>query len=115
MNQNIRILLSLFVVSVYSGPKSVSAHGTEEEHQRELLLSYMTMYSLVVSSLSGIVFLTFWVMTRNKFKNVNHKSKEGGALVNTLKQKVKLYKWLTILSVIVLLFSVGLNFLNKNL
>jgi hypothetical protein len=97
----VSIIFSLFALPVYA-----LAHGTEVEHQREMM---MNTYVLIGAGLLFIFFLIAYLVTNNKANSLkNVKKKEEREKRFQLIKTVKKLKWAWILSLIVVLISGGM-------
>jgi photosystem II stability/assembly factor-like uncharacterized protein len=114
MNKIRTYLFSIVMLIMSLVPLQVFAHGTRDEHQRELFLNQFITYSLAVTALLSIFFIFYWVITIRKINTINVRKKEGRIQRDKLQQKAKIYKWLSILSVVALLLSGGLSLLQPS-
>jgi len=86
-------------------PVGVFAHGTEEEHQREMLTATLLNYSFIVSSiLLGLGIILFFLI-RNQLKTVNVKKQEGRLKRDKLQRWLKLSRWVSVLALLALAVS----------
>lgn len=101
-----KIKVSLFILSIFTFlPVQMMAHGTEEEHQREVAISpYFFAGSLILL----IVFLSLFFITRNKVKQLeNVKKQEDRIKRQQLSQSMSGLKWVSIAAVLATLISGG--------
>jgi hypothetical protein len=104
-------LCLLFILTLVLGtlPVAVFAHGTEDEHQRELFLNQFITYGLAISALLAAFFIILWLLTNSKLNKINVRKKEGRIQRDKLQQKVKIFKWISVISIIALVLSGGLS------
>ncbi len=106
-------VLFIFTILLGAFPVGVFAHGTEDEHQKEVFLQNVITYSLYGTSILVILFVILLILTKKKINQVNVKKKEGREKRDTLNQIAKFYKWLSILSLIALILAGGLNLMTN--
>lgn len=106
-------ILSVLLLILGTFPAAVFAHGTEEHHQKELLLQNTLTYSLIALLLLTGLFIILFIMTKIKMQNLNVKKKDGRIQRDNLKKRVTLYKWMSILSLVAVVLTGGLSLLSE--
>jgi len=98
-------LFTFLISALFMIPVGVFAHGTEEEHQREMLTATLLNYSFIVSSiLLGLGIILFFLI-RNQLKTVNVKKQEGRLKRDKLQRWLKLSRWVSVLALLALAVS----------
>jgi uncharacterized Tic20 family protein len=92
-------------------PANVLAHGTEEEHQKELLLNTMLKNGLIASLVLFVGLIAVWYFLKKKMNTLNIKKKEESIKRNQLD---KLSKIVLFISVIPLLAAIILGVMQSN-
>ncbi|WP_227935586.1 F510_1955 family glycosylhydrolase [Alkalihalobacillus deserti] len=92
-------------------PINVLAHGTEDEHQQELLLNSMLKNGLISSIVLFAALIAVWYFLKKKMNSLNMKKKEESVKRNRLNT---LSKSVLFISVIPLLAAVILGFMQNN-
>jgi hypothetical protein len=94
----VSIIFSLFALPIYA-----LAHGTEAEHQREMM---MNTYVLIGSGILYIFFFISYLVIKNKAESLNNvKKKEDREKRSQLTKVVQKLKWGWMLSLVVVLIS----------
>lgn len=107
-----RLLYSLgTLLTLLSIPFTALAHGTEEEHQQELLMNAMLKNGLIASLVLFIILVAIWYFVKKKINTLNAKKKEENLKRNKLN---KLSKAVLFISVIPLLAGITLGFMLNN-
>jgi hypothetical protein len=104
--KKLAVFLSM-VFSVFYLPYIVFAHGSDEEHQQELLMNTFFKYGMIFSTVLLVLGLVFWLRTRRKLSGVNVKKQEGRIMRDRLKRVSRVYGTLTLIGVLTL---AGLGF-----
>lgn len=102
---NLKSLFTFLIVSLFTIPVGVLAHGTEEEHQQEVATNTFLNYGLVVSAILFVVgvILLFWI--KNRLKTVNVKKQEGRNQKDKLQKLLKVSQWVSALSLLALVLT----------
>jgi phosphoribosyl-AMP cyclohydrolase len=86
-------------------PIQVFAHGTEDEHKKEIALS---TYVLAGSAIVFIVFLALFFMTRKKARQLNNaKKQEDREKRQQLSKTANVLKWVSIVALVATVISGG--------
>ncbi|MGJ9385387.1 F510_1955 family glycosylhydrolase [Salipaludibacillus sp. CF4.18] len=99
------------VLTLLAIPFNVLAHGTEEEHQQELLMNTMIKNGIIGSLVLFVVLLLVWYVLKKKMNGLNIQKKEESVKRNKLN---KISKSVLFLCFIPLLAAVILGFLHNN-
>ncbi|WP_227935953.1 F510_1955 family glycosylhydrolase [Alkalihalobacillus deserti] len=99
------------LLTLLSIPFTALAHGTEKEHQQELLMNTMLKNGLIASIILLVGLIAVWYFVNKKMNTLYVKKKEENSKRNKLN---KLSKIVLIISVIPLLAAIILGFILKN-
>ncbi|WP_134700590.1 F510_1955 family glycosylhydrolase [Ammoniphilus sp. YIM 78166] len=75
--------------SMFYVPLHVLAHGTEEEHQREIFMQNLIRYGFITSIAVFIILIAAWFLVRRRMKSLNVKKKEERIQRNKLEKAGK--------------------------
>lgn len=96
-------LMASLIFSLFVLPISAFAHGTEAEHQREMM---MNTYVLIGSGIVYIFFFISYLVIKNKAESLkNVKKQEDREKRSQLTKNVRKLKWGWMLSLVVVLIS----------
>jgi DNA-binding beta-propeller fold protein YncE len=98
-----KLFVSLSMIySILYLPITALAHGSDEEHQKELLLGSILKYGMIFSAILFIVGTFFWLRTKKRIKRTNVKNQESRIMRDRLKKVSKVYGSLSLLGLLVL-------------
>jgi hypothetical protein len=102
-----KTLITSFIGSLFLFPVYVFAHGTEADHQKEMMIdSYVLLGSGILFTFLFICYL----LTNNKVKSLgNVKNQEHREQRHQLTKTTQKLKWAWILSLVVVLISGGMS------
>ncbi|WP_166240130.1 F510_1955 family glycosylhydrolase [Paenibacillus turpanensis] len=107
----IRKISPLILIAVGSLPAQVFAHGTEDEHQKEVLWANVFFYGMLGIS---ILLLIAFLVSRSKAARLKHvRAQEERVRRNQLTRLSNILKWATLLSLSALVVS-GVVVFNAN-
>jgi hypothetical protein len=111
MNQAKKLVLSLlFVLTIL--PANVFAHGTAEQHQREMM---MNTYVLMGTGVLFILFFVLHIVVKNKANALeNVKSQEERVKRKQLTKTANTLKWAWILSLVGVVISGGMSLIGDS-
>lgn len=99
-----------YILTIFSIlPTKAFAHGTEEEHQKELLIDNLLDYTSIFAIFLIVLFAVLIYFTRKKMQGTHVKTSEGRNRRKKLAQKNKYFIWLAIVSTIILVISLGMK------
>lgn len=104
-----RGILSFLMLSLFTLPVGVLAHGTEEEHKQEVATNTFLTYGVISSAILLIIGLILLVTIRKRLKGVNVKNQEGRKEKEKLSRIIKGSQWISILSFVALLVTGGFS------
>ncbi|WP_408011508.1 F510_1955 family glycosylhydrolase [Pseudalkalibacillus sp. A8] len=99
----------VFVFLLSLIPANVFAHGTEQQHEKEMLLNELIQYTMIISVIFIVLFSALMSFTKNKISQTPVKTKDGRELRKRLTQKNKFYMWFVIISSLILIISLALK------
>jgi hypothetical protein len=104
-------LIVSIIISLLALPAYAFAHGTEAEHQREMML---TSYTLIGAGLLLVLFFVAYIVTKNKAETLKSvKKQEDRDKRHQLTKAAKKLKWAWIVSLIIVLISGGMALLGN--
>lgn len=89
------LIVTLFMLPVYA-----FAHGTEEEHQREVITNTLLNYGLVISAILSIIGIILLFLIKSQLKSFNVKKQEGRIKRDKLQSWLKVSQWGSALSLL---------------
>ncbi len=107
------LIISFILPLVTTIPSDVLAQGTEEEHHQEVVINTFLTIGIVISALLFVLGLIVLFTSKNRLKTVNGKKQEGEIKGDKLKMWVIVSKWVSLISLIVLVISVSFALLNN--
>ncbi|PGT79583.1 F510_1955 family glycosylhydrolase [Bacillus sp. AFS040349] len=109
----LKTLLTFLIISLFTIPVSAFAHGTEAEHQQEVVTNMFLTYGIVISAVLLVVGIVVLLTVKSRLKTVNVKKQEGRTKRDKLNSWLKVSQWVSLLSLISFIILGAFALLNE--
>ncbi|WP_026581390.1 hypothetical protein [Bacillus sp. J33] len=96
----LKSLFTFLIVSLFTIPAGVFAHGTEEEHRQEVVTNPFLTSGIVISAILLIAGVIVLFMVKSRLKTVNVQKQEGRIRRDKLNKCLKISQWVSFISLI---------------
>ncbi|MGM0878432.1 MAG: F510_1955 family glycosylhydrolase [Bacillota bacterium] len=110
----LKSLFTFLIISLFSIPVGVFAHGTEEEHQQEVVTNTFLTNGMVISAVLLVVGVIVLLTVKSRLKTVNVKKQEGGIKRDKLNRWLKISQWVSLISLLSFIVTGAFATLNND-
>lgn len=110
----LKSLFIFLIITLFSIPVDVFAHGTEEEHKQEVMISTLLTFAIVVSTVLLIVGVIVLFTIKSRLKKVNVKKQEERIKRDKLRKMQRFSQWLCLTSLILLVITGTFSIINND-
>ncbi|MGM0878190.1 MAG: F510_1955 family glycosylhydrolase [Bacillota bacterium] len=110
----LKSLLTFLIVSLFTIPVGVFAHGTEEEHRQEVVTNTFLTSGIVISAILLAVGVIVLFTVKNRLKKVNVKKQEGRIKRDKLNKWLKISQWVSLISLLSFIVTGAFAIVNDN-
>lgn len=107
-------LFTLLIIALFTIPVDVFAHGTEEEHQQEVVTNTFLTYGVIISAVLLVIGTIVLLSAKSRLKKVNAKKTEGKIEREKLNRWLKFSQWVSLISLISFVITGAFAILNND-